>query len=59
MYCIDVPLSKEQAERIEASAELLYCLIHQRFVQTRAGLGMMVRMICYVYKRFQFTKNKE
>lgn len=31
---------------VEASAELLYGLVHQRFILTRAGLQAMVRYNC-------------
>ena len=30
---------------VEASAELLYGLVHQRFILTRAGLHAMVRIV--------------
>lgn len=50
--CILIPVSYPQDEDtskipdvsiVEASAELLYGLVHQRFILTRAGLQAMVR----------------
>lgn len=46
--CSDILLSDEDSSRIpdvsivEASAELLYGLVHQRYILTRAGLQAMV-----------------
>ncbi len=45
---LDVELEADKAQQmpdIEASAELLYSLIHQRFLLTRQGLQRMVQML--------------
>ena len=49
---IDIAIDEEtnkipDVSIVEASAELLYGLVHQRFILTRAGLQAMVRRIHY------------
>ena len=46
--CLTPPITEEDSLKIpdvsivEASAELLYGLVHQRYILTRAGLNAMV-----------------
>lgn len=54
MLDVDIPvdtLTEEQQEVIETAAEVLYGLIHARFILTSRGMQRMVRIIAPLFPR--------
>ena len=48
--CIDEDASKiPDVSIVESSAEMLYGLVHQRYILTRAGLQAMVCAFVFIY----------
>lgn len=57
VVCAYPPTEDEDASKIpdvsivESSAEMLYGLVHQRYILTRAGLQAMVSFLCFALIR--------
>lgn len=41
---------------VESSAEMLYGLVHQRYILTRVGLQAMVRLVLFVFNATEKTE---
>lgn len=46
--CLGDMFTEEQNELVESAAEMLYGLIHVRYILTSKGMAAMVNIICYI-----------
>ena len=52
----DEMMTEEQHEIIESSAEMLYGLIHARYILTSRGMNAVVRAPCFLWSFMNVTK---